>query len=329
MRIIDSSIDALLHLVDRRKRAKFLADPEIKAALDSCREDLQALRGETGYWHGLGRFRYPYNAENKWSGVDHSGAPVDVLSPLLRKGLQPQHDFFHGLNNLEGQTHTVSVTPNRQYARAYASMYGETANDPLKYTYGPRAFWGIYFLGNSLLEGWKDLDFLRNEFRIKVLSTQDDPERKHRRDSVEHMLSNAKQWGAPSHKPKPPILSNSGLLLATATSDIPNNHPLIVGIRRDAFQAVSMWRPFIAHEVRSATAIPPEQWTCLEAPLKQVEAVRAKVREQGLDIPVVPMEFAELLDGEMHFRDLGCVRQPTEQERILNHNPTPGLECKS
>ncbi len=329
MDLIDHAADGFLRLTNHKKKRRFLAQPEIAKAFNAQKDEIEAIRAETGYWHGLGRLRYPYKGDSKWNGVDHTEAPIDILPPLLKEGLLPQHDFFHGLNNLEGQTDTVSTTPNRQYARAYASMYGETAEGCLEYTYGSRAFWAIYFLADSLLKGWKDIDFLKKEFRIKVLSAQNDPERQHRRKSVEHMLENAEQWGAPSHKPKPPISSNSGLLLATATSDIPNNHPLIVGIRSNAFQAVPMWRPFIAHEVRSSTVISPDQWTCLEVPLQQVESVRAKIREQGLEVPIVPIEFAELMDSEIHFRELGKARQPTEQERILNHKPKLTLGIKS
>ena len=329
MNLLDHSADGFLHLTNLEGKRRFLARPEIAQAFNAQRDEIETIRAKTGYWHGLGRLRYPYKGANKWTGVNHEGVPIDVLPQLLKEGLLPQHDFFHGLNNLESHTDTVSTTPNRQYARAYASMYGETAEDPLEYTYGSRAFWAIYFLGSTLIEGWKDLDFLKNEIRIKVTSALNDPERLHREESVKHMLENAPQWGAPSHKPKTPLLSNSGLLLASAYSDIPTNHPLVIGVQQDTFEVVPMWRPFIAHEVRSATAVTPDQWTCIEAPLHKVEDVREQIRNQGLDIPVVPIEFAELIDSEKSFKDLGKVRQPTERERVLNYNPRQSLSTKS
>ncbi len=312
--------DTFLHLTNRGEKDRFLAKAGIKEEFGEEIADIKAIHEQTGYWHGLGRLRYPYKGENKWNGTDHNGEPVDILQNLLEEGLKPQHDFFHGLNNLETRTDTISTTPNRQYARAYASMYGETNKSGPEYTYSSRGFWAMYFLANSLVEGWKDIDFLKNEFRIKVLSSSTDPEREHRRNSVNHMLEQAPQWGAPSHKPKSRFLSNSAVLLATATSDIPNNHPLLIGIRKDAFQPVPMWRPFIAHEVRSASTITPDQWTCVEAPLVHVKAVREKIHALGIDIPVIPMEFAELNDSEKPFSELGKVRHPTEEELVLNHH---------
>lgn len=93
--------------------------------------------------------------------------------------------------------------------------------------------------------------------------------------------------------------------MSRAKSDIESNFPIIIGVREDSFKPLPIkFTVMRAYEKRSSEVISSEQFSHLQVPLSKVDAVRQRVQELGLDLPIVPIEFVELIQSEMPLEEV-------------------------
>jgi len=86
-------------------------------------------------------------------------------------------------------------------------------------------------------------------------------------------------------------------------SDIPGNHRLLLGIKKDTVDEGLL--PFLTRfEVRAPGPIGLERCTHVEVPLKHVGEVKKLLRERRVSLPVIPLEFGELYLSGRPLRDL-------------------------
>ncbi|MBL7077055.1 MAG: hypothetical protein ISS31_06260 [Kiritimatiellae bacterium] len=280
-------------------KESFLADPAAREAFDAQKGRIAALQRCTAFWHGTGAFQYAARG-SKYGGVDHATV-VNVLDSLMEQGLVPQDDLLSEQFDLEGHAASVSLTQRRLYAGVYAALYSHP-DVPVQYRYGHRAFWWLCFWESIIFHALGDWETVKKEVRIVVDKLFRSP-----RDLLaQHLRFRQRAWLwtrtiRKDEKYATPFLHR---IMVGCTSDIPGNHPLLIGAKHGAFEAIPLWRPAASYEARSAAPIPPSQWSCIEVPMSRVQSTKQALEKAGLDIPVVPIEFAELVCSNAPFDEL-------------------------
>lgn len=296
-----------LRWASTRQANRFLDQPGVGDAYHAQADSVSALHADTAYWHGTGRFQYKPLNGSKYGGVDHDRTE-DVLDSLLGEGLSPRHDLFHERFALEGHEATVSLTQRRMYARLYGCLFSSSESNP-EFLYGSRMFWWSYFFSRMAWEAMKDREFRRKEIRMVAkrnwdrLRGQADVEFQRQRQEI---WEKARAWTDTMRRDGKFGRGRVNLhtIMTRCTSDISGNHPLVIGVKPDAFEPVPLWSPVQTYEARSAEPISPDQWSCVEVPYQCREGVRAKIEGAGFNVPVVPLEFGELVCREIPFEDL-------------------------
>lgn len=323
------------YLRSQDRKSEFLSDPDIEKRFQGVRAQIDDLLANTEYFHGTGQWHYKLQGDSKYEGVDPYEA-VDNLPSFMERGLHPRQDLF--AENFVGfDVPSISLSERRMYSRVYADCF-MPEGQKLDYEYGPRAFWWEYFLTKMLLDAAKDpsessiyiqrrkaywnqwiqkffipedqlknfpfirkfWNFLVYTFYIKDEAVKKLMERGSHGVKTERNLVN--YWSGTFRNDhvydKKPFK-----LMIHGQSTIERNVPLIIGVKPALVDPLPIKRrPVRRYEARSAHPIPPEHWSYVEAPLKNVEAVRKQIQALGYAIPVMPMEFVELVMSEKPLR---------------------------
>lgn len=226
----------------------------------------------------LNRYSELLNATTHWHGTgryytSHVGESVDVLSGILAATkLLPAPDITDHNNGL---MHIVAASPNRMHARIYADIHAFKPNGAD--LYGSTSFWSGVFAGrivhNMLIDGsFKAFVSytLKNAIRTRRL----------RQPRVQ----------------KESVMSAQGLLRG---SKIAENYPLLIGIASPAATLGHKHR----HEVRYPE-VSISQFTHIQVPRVNVPEVEARIEEYGHQVPVLPLEVAEMFAAQVPFSQL-------------------------
>ncbi len=208
---------------------------------------------EAGCWHGTGRYRY-----------SEDGEVADVLAQIIADGgLVPHEDDW---DRKRGTVHSISLAKQRMYARLYAGMYMPNGKR-LRNEYRSRYLWGYYFFGTAMLVALVEYPGNRHilDYPTKI-----------------------ERWTRKASK-KPHTLKS----IFIEGTDIPNNYPILIGVKRGAvtFQYGSHF--FNLHERRTESPIRFRDMTHLEVPETNLAETTAALRAAGIMLPVLSLESGE------------------------------------
>ncbi len=244
--------------------------PEFQQALPHVEE----VFGKTHFWHGIGRYQY-----------DDEGNIIDVLGLLIEKGgLQPRYDDLH---ISKGPMNSISASLSRMYAALYAKrhFYAKFPEKPmLSNQLGKPIRWVAYFLGRFEVDLMllaiskirrRDVSFGRGVSLLKreILKSGEE--------------TSIRQWKRRSNSQANRFNVVRSFLYG---SDIKDNYPMLFGIGKVDQGSII---PYGRDEVRFISPIQWEDITYIEVPLQNIEETRQVFEEAGIDVPIVPMEYAE------------------------------------
>lgn len=190
------------------------------------------------YWHGTGRYQYS------------RGAVVDVLGNIARtRTLLPSYDAF----DLTRPMQSISLARSRVYGRAYADMHGTGSRE--KERYGSSLFWACAFLGDIAVEASLETRVWRPHGYRRMM---------------DHLFkADALQW----YKKLTRASGNTVVDIYKDGSDIPDNYPVLFGVRRGSIIPSSTSKAVAIHESRSECSIP------LDDAIVHVEVPRSRLIE--------------------------------------------------
>lgn len=279
-------IETGLRLVNDPQKRHFLEANVVREEFESTRKEIEGMLCKTRYFHGTGTRHYTANGRSKYDGTNEKAQ--DSLHSLLSEGLVPQEDIYNERLGT-GAEKSVSLTKNRLYARLYAELF-LPEKDRLDYRYGSRPFWWTMFLVRMAVKRAAEPPAKRNWGTLKEI-------RRREREKIRKWADSFRKDGRYRHNPL-------GLMMC-GKSDIAENHPVIIGVGEGAFNPLPIRNSgFAAYETRSGETIPPASFTHVQVPLRHAENVRQKIASLGLRLPVIPMEFAELIDSEKRLWEL-------------------------
>lgn len=215
--------------------------------------NIRAQYADTKHWHGTGRYQY---------GTD---GKIDVLDSIATTGkLLPNYDAF----DLTRPMTSVSLARSRVYGRAYADMHGRGVEEQERY--GSSLFWAAAFLGSVAVEAAIEAQVWK-------------PSGYHR--MMEHLEeADALEWYKKITRATSPTVLN----VYRDGSDIPDNYPVLFGVRD--VEQTSVGRAVALHEVRT------EQPIDLSTDITHIEVPRRHIEEtQRLlgGIAIMAIEDAE------------------------------------
>lgn len=246
---------------------------------------IKELYANATYWHGTGRYHYSYEGESRYERVD-AASFIDVLELIIeRKGLTPHLDPW-----IASGGKTVSLGTVRMHSRLFARIH-MYEKDALFYELGSAKYWVQLYM--VLLILWSCMNikgvyqFAKSFFR---------------RSSYKDMQT----WGSAIRKPKNGRVIRVFDVLSgnVVGSDIKNNYPVLIGIKRENTEVMDTVPLTHAVEVRSLHAITVEDFTHIEVPLQNMEETEALLRKENVYLPVLPMEFVDMYMSEFPLRTL-------------------------
>lgn len=234
-------------------------------------------------WHGTGRYQYK------------NSKPVDILRYIAAHGaLHPQLDSW----DFAGPMTTISLAPSRVYARAYADMHGKGAAEPGRY--GSSLFWAALFVGDMKFEGLIE----GKAWTPKGLQA-----------TRKHIAKNSDIWYRK--------ISSTKLSTMEAFyygSDIPDNYPIIFGVKSDSIQQAPTTRTVAIHEVRSDHPLPlDKEVTHIEVPRERIRETETILTGAGHDMPVIAIEDVETYTSHKLFSEL--VANYWDKQDVLKIDP--------
>lgn len=228
--------------------------------------EIAALYGKATHWHGTGRFRYERTTDVSY----------DVLAKILEAGgLQPYRDPW-----IDSGAETVSLATVRTLARQFARVHAYEKST-FVYELGSVKFWHrLYFF---LLSVWMCTDFKSQRTIIGgvVRGT-------FFRDLMEWESAIRKSDG----KARVSVLNITSE--KTWVSDIPGNYPVLIGMALDAKDLIATTPIARKIEQRSLRPVSLQQFTHIEVPLANIAETERLLRECGVSLPVIPLEFGDL-----------------------------------
>jgi hypothetical protein len=187
---------------------------------------------------------------------------------------------------------TISLAPSRMHARLYAHIH-LYEGVWLKYVFGGTKFW----MGFFILLGLRELRYWRKRNKTG-LTYNLRPGRE--------LLRQARAWGSAIRN----LDTMRVLPLWRAydlRSDIPGNHPILFGIKKSATRQGKGVPVFSKIEVRIQDSLPLSQVSHIEVPLEHVAATAQLLEENGVTLPVIPLEFGELYCSQLPLTKLAHV----------------------
>lgn len=279
------------------RRADFLGAADVRRQFDETRDQIAQLLGDAEWWHGTGTRKYVPVAGSKYAGACTREAQ-DVL-PSLLTGLRPCRDLYVDEARFDNPDRTVSLTRTRMYAKGYALRHF-CEGESLEYEFGSRDFWYHCITTRMGIEALRRRAGLAMIGRMAVARVRAMVDRQYR--TARHARWRARRdqmskWSSDIRADARDVLH----------SDIPGNTPVLIGVRRGVVRPLAVGPPTLAlYESRADGDIPAAAFTHLEVPLARVHTIRAAVEQVGLRgaLPVVPIEFADLVQSECDFEEL-------------------------
>jgi hypothetical protein len=218
--------------------------------------NIPTLYTEATYWHGTGRYKYSEQRNI-----------VDVLKGMIAEGGLVPHDDDWDWKL--GKIQSISLARSRMYAKLYALMYAP-GGQRLQGEYGPRWLWFHYFADTARLAA---LIKYRSPYGLL-------------RDYQNKLQKWVQKISGGYRKKLFHVFKNG--------TDIPENYPILIGIRgNNVNPAWSSWI-FWIHEVRSISKIAFSDMTHIEVPQISVAETVVLLRDEGIQIPVIPIEKGEM-----------------------------------
>lgn len=248
---------------------------------------IQSCYKSAGYWHGTGRYQYAHG-DSRYTPIDFEKHTDVFVGILQQRGLLPHHEPW--LEKMQGITiATISLAPLRIYGRLYAGLY-LYEKDTLTYQFGTTKFWfrllsKLQFLDKSFI--WFLLT--RGLFKLARPSTF--------RDIKKYVHSIRKDPGRNASLFR-------GHLLHT---DIPGNYPILVGIRHN-IETINFNKGMQRFEARTDKPIQLQDITHIEVPLKNMQETENLLKEKGVSLTVIPMEFGEVYCSGLGVEELVGIR---------------------
>lgn len=267
-------------VIERVKNIQFDRTPTEISQESSYKERLPLLRElytNTAHWHGTGRYKF-----------SEEGELVDILKGILENdGLNTHQDEW---DRKKGITNSISIAPSRMYARLYAGRFCPAATR-LKNELGTRELWGSYFFGTSAARGL--VEYPRGIGKALIGRYRD-------AEVVPDFEQKSKTWGS-----RVTTLDHSLSEVFLYGSDIAENYPILIGIKKEAdIQRTEASKFIELHEVRTEQRITLDDISHLEVPREHEKEVQEFIHAHGQDIPVVPIEYGEEYSRNFTFREL-------------------------
>jgi hypothetical protein len=220
-------------------------------------ENIRQLYAQTALWHGTGRYKY-----------DENGKVADVLAGIIRDGgLKPHDDDW---DPKRGKIQSISLAPARMYAKLYAWMHIPRSARPDS-EHRSCCFYGYYFFCSAAVVAYAEYLW---------------------RPHIPDYRAKLKKWtGKVSRKP------HTLKSVFVEGTDIPDNYPILIGIKCGVVKPNRGSRFFDLHETRSEKSIAMSDLTHFEVPADRVDETASSLRVAGFDTPVIPIE-----DGEAYCR---------------------------
>lgn len=291
--IINELCNLYFEIYNKSKKVCFL--DKHRSEFQYARTEIVDILNQTEYYHGTGAYHYEYD-NTKYEGelkrIQYS------LESILSQGIVPQRDFFNDIFET-GSEKTVSLTNLQPYARCYANLF-LSEREELQYTYGPSQFWGWVVAARIVIYGAieKARRYIREE------RGREEPYKSRRDFFWPNYRTMLKGWTR-SFRRDGKYEGKNFLFALGANSDIAGNFGIVIGIKKGIVNPLPIkYKSVALHEIRTDKPISPAEYTHIQVPIR----MRAKVKEEliraGLNIPVIPIEFVELINSELGFSNV-------------------------
>lgn len=210
------------------------------------------MKEEKTLWHGTGRYKY------------ENGEIVDILQGIIKNGgLVPNKDDW---DMKRGLSQTISFARDHSYARLYASLFLPSKDRTFRELVRRLALSARFFLPSK----W-------------VAYGEYTPFRPHILD----LRRKLKEWGQ-KLTTKPQRFFT--VLFLWGGTDIQNNYPIIISVKRAAVQGTKGSRFVDLYEERSEQVVSIADFKNIEVPENKVAEVAELFKNAGYEIPVLPIE---------------------------------------
>jgi hypothetical protein len=291
--IIASAFDFYLTNYDCEKRLIFFN--EHSDAFNKTLNSLEEALSDTEYYHGTGAYHYSYDGGKYFGNMN---GVTFTLASLLTTGLVPQLDLFNEIFRT-GVLQTLSLTKNHSYARCYADLFMAEGSE-FEYAYGSSTFWG-YFVAASMIIQEMSMENSRRK-NIELKEERKDLEYEKKREIRRKYSHEMYKGWTRSFRKDGKYEDISFLRVLGAKSDIESNFGVIVGIKRGALTVLpNKYRGVSLYEVRTDKLIPTSSFSHIQVPLRNMQFTEDEINRLGVDIPVYPIEFVELIKHEQGF----------------------------
>jgi hypothetical protein len=222
--------------------------------------DYAEVYHSTPLWHGSGRYQY-----------DESGSVIDVFDSILKQGgFTPKHDSY----DLSANMTSISLTPDRTYARMYADIHHpQPAAAP---RHGSPDLLTGYYLGPVPVEAIKET--------VRTFGLRESAKALQR---TRIAVRETGPWSKKVNKSQPTMTH-----IFREGSDIEQNYPILYGVQ-DIDEKIPVSNYVAKHEVRTTARVDLSKITHLEVPEDKIEETNDALARHSLHIPVVPIELGE------------------------------------
>ena len=210
------------------------------------------MKTESVLWHGTGRYKY------------ENGEIADILRGIIKnRGLVPNKDDW---DMKRGLSQTISFARDHSYARLYASLFLPPKDRTLKELVRRLILSARFFLPSK----W-------------VAYNEYSPFRPH----IIDLRRKLKEWGQKlTTKPQKFFT----VLFLWGGTDIPNNYPIIVGVKRTAVRGTKGSRFVDLYEERSEQVISIADFTHIEVPENRVAEVVELFKDADYEMAVTSIK---------------------------------------
>lgn len=239
--------------------------------LEKIERQIAELYKQEPLWHGTGRYRYAFRGQSKYDGVDYDADRVDVLKSILTTGLRPSYDPW-GVTS-SGQEATLSLSEQRMLARVVAEAR-QPEGEQLEYEFGSSRFWWLLLMKREGLERLMTHEVSLPTAVKSMAEVNKNIEGRHSENYVD--------------------------VYTETRSTIPGNFSVIFGLKREKVQASPLKNMDVSSnfEQRAVLATGLESFSHVEVPIRHVRETQLLLESLGIDLPVLPIEEAELYVGK-------------------------------
>jgi len=246
---------------------------------------ITALSTKTTHWHGTGRYHYKHQEESRYKEV-RTDTTTDILSSILdSNGLRPHIDPW-----IDSGGETVSLATTRMHAKAFARIHAVNEGSFL-FELGSVKYWlRLYFI---LLFVWLVTNLWRHRHFIRTTF----------RTSFSKDIQN---WAGAIRKPhkKKGVSIFDIFKNDIPTSDIEGNYPILIGLAANATHLIDTIPLTHKVEQRSMKPMTLDTFTHLEVPLKNVSETENILKQHGVSLPVIPIEFGDIYVADIPLQKL-------------------------